>query len=377
MKRKVFKKALALVLAGAVTFGFSACSNSGNSGKEENTENTEKAEENGSAKSDIVVGFSSGCSGTTFRQEGIDDFKKVAEEYKEAGRIKDYKIVNNTNDWDTDEQANIIRDMTNDDEINVIVVNPNSPTDLNGVLEEAVDAGKVVVSADCEVDVEGVTCVSVDHYEWGKKVAEYVCESLQPEGGNVIQIYGAEGHPANNERVKATEDVLKDYDNINMVASETGSWDESTAKEVASQILSAGQKVDGIITQDAMGYGVLSAFHDMQVTPKATFVECGTAAAKLYITMCDETDTVIKMCSQPNPPSIVASGLRIAVNLAEGKTLDEAKLGGLYGTACIYDVHSWYTEDDFQEMYDLVAEKGDDYLLTEYWTDEEAQVFFK
>ena len=106
--------------------------------------------------SDLVVGFSTGAAGTTFRQEGIDDFTKVAEEYKAEGRIKDYKIVNNTTNWDANEQANIIRDFINDDAINVIVVNPNSPTDLNGVLAEAVAAGKTVVAADCEVDVEGV-----------------------------------------------------------------------------------------------------------------------------------------------------------------------------------------------------------------------------
>lgn len=99
------------------------------------------------AGSDLVVGFSTGAAGTTLRQEGIDDFTKVAEEYKAEGRIKDYKIVNNTTNWDANEQANIIRDFINDDEINVIVVNPNSPTDLNGVLAEAVAAGKTVASA--------------------------------------------------------------------------------------------------------------------------------------------------------------------------------------------------------------------------------------
>ena len=109
--------------------------------KEEQTPSTDHA------GSDLVVGFSTGTAGTTFRQEGIDDFTKVAEEYKAEGRIKDYKIVNNTTNWDANEQANIIRDFINDDEINVIVVNPNSPTDLNGVLAEAVAAGKTVVAA--------------------------------------------------------------------------------------------------------------------------------------------------------------------------------------------------------------------------------------
>lgn len=329
----------------------------------------------GSGGSNLVVGFSTGAAGTTFRQEGIDDFTKVAEEYKAQGRIKDYKIVNNTTNWDANEQANIIRDFINDDEINVIVVNPNSPTDLNGVLAEAVAAGKTVVAADCEVDVEGVCCVSIDHYTWGYKVAEYICEALGGKG-NVIQVYGGEGHPANNERIRATDDVLAKYPNIKMISSTSGGWDNQTSKDITSQLLGSGQQIDGVITQDSMGYGCLSAFTDLGKEPKAAFVECGTANAKLYQELLDNGSTM-KMCSQPNPPSIVASGLRVAVNLAEGKQPADSALGGLYGRAFIYDVRSWFTDANFQDMKALVESEGDDYLLTEYWTEDEVQAFFK
>ena len=85
----------------------------------------------------------------------------------------------------------------------------------------------------------------------------------------------------------------------------------------------------------------------------------------------------MKMCSQPNPASIVASGLRMAVNLAEGKEPADGGLGGLYGRCFIYDVQAWFTEDTFQDMKALVENEGDDYLLTEYWTEDEAQAFFK
>lgn len=55
---------------------------------------------------DLVVGFTSGSSGTSWRDQMIDDFKEVAEEYKADGRLKDYKIVNNTTNGDATEQAN-------------------------------------------------------------------------------------------------------------------------------------------------------------------------------------------------------------------------------------------------------------------------------
>lgn len=370
------KRLVALLLSGMMTLGMlSGCGGGGEAGGDTPDPNAQAGGDAPASSSGIVVGFSTGAAGTTFRQEGIDDFTTVAEEYKAEGRIKDYKIVNNTTNWDSNEQANIIRDFINDDSINVIVVNPNSPTDLNGVLAEAVAAGKTVVAADCEVDVEGVYCVSIDHYAWGERVAKYICEALDGKG-NVIQVYGGEGHPANNERIRATEDVLKNYPDINLVASTSGGWDNQVAKQVTSQILGGGTEIDGLITQDSMGFGCLTAFTDLGKCPKAAFIECGTANYKEYVKLKEEGKD-IKVCSQPNPPSIVASGLRIAVNLAEDKQLDESKLGGLYGRACIYDVKNWYTDDNIADVEPLLEGKGDDYLLTEYWSEDEAQAFFK
>lgn len=370
------KRLAAFVLSIAMVVGLLAgCGSSSSTSTSGSASGSTSGSAATSAKSDIVVGFSTGAAGTTFRQEGIDDFTKIAEEYKSEGRIKDYKIVNNTTNWDATEQAGIIRDFINDDTINVIVINPDSPTDLNGVLEEAVAAGKTVVAVDCEVDVEGVYCVSIDHYTWGEKVANYICDALGGTG-NVIQVYGGEGHPANNERIRATSDVLAKNTGITMLSSTTGGWDEETAKNVTSQILGSGQKVDGVITQDSMGYGCLQAFVELGQCPKAAFVECGTANVKLAKELIEKGND-FKFCSQPNPPSIVASGLRIAVNLAEGKTPKADSLGGLYGRAFIYDVKAWYTEKDIDTMLSQFESKGDDYLYTEYWTEDEAQAFFK
>ena len=143
------KKLAALLLSALMllTLATGCGGNGGNTSTPSDSQKEEQTPSTDHAGSDLVVGFSTGAAGTTFRQEGTDDFTKVAEEYKAEGRIKDYKIVNNTTNWDANEQANIIRDFINDDEINVIVVNPNSPTDLNGVLAEAVAAGKTVVAA--------------------------------------------------------------------------------------------------------------------------------------------------------------------------------------------------------------------------------------
>ena len=124
------KKVMSLVLSAILATGMLAGCGGGSS-DDANASNETNGES--AATSDIVVGFSTGAAGTTFRQEGIDDFTAIAEEYKAEGRIRDYKSVNNTTNWESNEQAISIRDFTSDGVTNCIVVNNNSPTTTTGV----------------------------------------------------------------------------------------------------------------------------------------------------------------------------------------------------------------------------------------------------
>lgn len=368
------KKILAVMFSALMVFSMLAgCTSKTDSSSRTESEKIDSAGTQANS-SDIVVGFSTGASGTAFRTIGTEEFKAACEEYKNEGRIKDYKVVDNVTNFDANEQANIIRDFVNDPAINVIVVNPNSPTDLNGVLEEAVAADKTVVVVDCEVDVEGVTCVSIDHYNWSKKAAKFICENAGE--GNAIQIYGGDGHPANNARIEATYDVLKEYPNIKLVADTTGGWDNQVAKQATSQILGGGQQIDMVFTQDSMAEGCLSAFMDLGKEPKVMFGECGTAYVKKWNELRESGSEMI-VCTQPNPPSIVVSGLRIALALADGKEFKDGTLAGINGATYYYEVKSWYTDDNFDELWEILKDKPDDYLLTESLNEQDAQALFK
>ena len=109
-----------------------------------------------------VVGISTGSSGTSWRNIMIDALKTVGDEYKAAGVIKDYKLVNNVTNGDATEQANIIRDFTAQ-KVDIILVNPNSPDALKiKRIKEAQDAGILVVSFDATVTAPNVLNVTLD-----------------------------------------------------------------------------------------------------------------------------------------------------------------------------------------------------------------------
>ena len=317
-----------------------------------------------------TVGISTGSSGTTWRNIMIDALEEVGSEYKDAGKIADYKIVNNVNNGDATEQANILRDFISQG-VDIILVNPNSPDALNGVIAEAQDAGILVLAFDATVTAPDVVNVTLDHYAWNLKNVEFIFETIQK--GNVIQVHGLDGHPANNERLKATEDVLKNYPEITMIANTSGGWDQTKAKEVTTQIIGSGKQIDGAITQDGMGFGVFSAFKDANKLPKVMFGDPGTAFFKEWKALRD-AGADFKACAQPNPPGIGGTGFRIALNLFNGMEFNDGVLtDGTY----FYKVSSFYTDENFDEAWEMLKDKPDDYLLSEIMSQSAVDELFK
>lgn len=316
------------------------------------------------------VGISTGSSGTSWRDIMIAALEEVGKEYKDAGKIADYKLVNNITNGDATEQANIIRDFISIG-VDIIMVNPNSPGALNGVIEEAQDEGILVVAFDATVTAPDVLNVTLDHYAWNTKNVEYIFSTLKK--GNAIEIYGLEGHPANNDRVRATDDVLKKYPDIKMIARTSGFWDQTKAKEVASQIIGSGKQIEAVVTQDGMAFGVLSAFLDTNKLPKVMFGDPGTAFFKEWKKLRDK-GADFKACAQANPPGIGGTAFRMALQLFNGK---EFKAGILKDNTYFYKVGVFITDDNFDEGWEALKDKPDDYLLSEIMSEDKVAELFK
>jgi len=317
-----------------------------------------------------VVGISTGSSGTSWRDIMIAAMQEVGDEYKAAGKIADYKIVNNITNGDATEQANILRDFISQG-MDIIMVNPNSPDALNGVIKEAQEEGILVVSFDATVTAPGVVNITLDHYAWNKKNVEFIASTLQK--GNAVQIYGLEGHPANNERIRATYEVLANYPDIKLIADTSGYWDQTKAKEVATQIIASGQQIDAVITQDGMAFGILSAFLDANKLPKVMYGDPGTAFFKEWKKLRDQ-GADFKACTQPNPPGIGGTAFRIALQLYNGKNF---KPDILKDNTFYYQVSMFVTDENFDEAWELLKDKPDDYLLSEIMSEEEVAALFE
>ena len=324
----------------------------------------------------FTIGVSNPFISSEYRTQMIDNLITINEEYKALGLTKDLVIEN----FDTDVAGQIeqIENLINAG-VDAMLVNPGDAVALNQILEEAVNMGILVFSIDQEIEAKGVINVGHNQYEWARISAAWLAENLKE--GNVVQIEGFIGHPANDLRMAAVADVFSDYPGIKVLASESGFWDEATGQQVMSDFLAAYPNIDGYWTQDGMAIGALEAI--IAANPDPLPLGVGEARVKFLQLWAEmlKKDPDYKTIAVANAPGVNATALRIAVEMLLGKELDKSILSGQFGSTVVIDVPIVVTPENFDEVYKEYGASGkypDSYLLDGIMTrDEVLKAFFK
>ena len=316
----------------------------------------------------FTIGISNPFISSEYRTQMIQELKDVNEEYKTAGVTAD--LVIESADTDVAGQIQQLQNLISKG-VDAILVNPGDVSGLNATLEEAVAKGIIVISVDQEIGAKGVYNVGIDQKEWAKTSAKWLAEKLGGKG-NIVEIEGFPGHPANVARMNGVDEVLKDYPDIKVLAKDTGKWDEATGQQVMSQFLASFPTLDGYWTQDGMAIGALQAV--MAANPAKWPVAVGEGRCQFLSLWNDvlKTNPDFETIAVANPPGVSPTGLRIAVNMLLGKKIDETKLTGEFAHMFTIPVPVVVTKDNFQEVFTTVCkDKPTTYLLDGIMTDEE------
>ena len=321
-----------------------------------------------------TIGISNPFITSEYRTQMIDDLETTNEEYMALGLTNE--LVIESENTDVAGQLQQIENLMNQS-VDAILVNPGDAVALNQILEEAVEAGIVVISIDQEIEAEGVVNVGHNQKEWAQTSAAWFAEELQE--GDVVLIEGFIGHPANEYRMSGVHEVFEDYPGINVLASETGSWDEATGQQVMADFLAAYPDLDGYWTQDGMAIGAMEAVKAAGLDEYPLGVGEGRVKfLKLWKEALD-ADPEFKSFAVANAPGVAATGLRIAMELLQGKELKDESLSGQFGTTVIVPIPVIVTPDNFAEIYAEYVDGGfpDSYLLDGIMTLEEIQALFE
>lgn len=319
----------------------------------------------------FVIGVSNGFVGSEWRTQMIQQIEDVVQEFNDNGVA--VELVVESADTDVQGQVQQIQNLINRG-VNAIIVNPNDQNALNSALEEAVEAGIVVIAVDQEIGAAGAYNVVIDQKEWAKISAQWLADQLGGQG-DIVLIEGFVGHPANEARMAGVQEVLDANPGLNVVGRESGMWDQATGQQVMSDFLASLPNIDGVWTQDGMAQGALTAIQT--ANPDEWPVMVGEARAgylQLWNTILAENPDFTSI-GVVNPPYVGAAGVRVAAQLLCGDTVDEAQLAGPFGNSLYVAIPEPITSDSFQAEYEAIADAPASYTLDTFVSQGEADAF--
>lgn len=151
--------------------------------------------------------------------------------------------------------------------IDLLIVAPNQVQTISPAIDRAYDKGIPVIVFERKTNSQKFTAfISADNYEMGRVMGEYIAGQLDGKG-RVMEIMGLKGSSPAIERHNGFTDALKDYPDIEVVATLQGDWTEESAYKAISNWQSAvSQKpIDFVFAQnDRMAMGARKALKESQ-----------------------------------------------------------------------------------------------------------------
>lgn len=319
--RKWAAAAASLVLIG----GLAACSSSDSASdapaeseqteavvEEEAAAPAEPAEEAEASGGDFVIGVSNTLVGNGWREQMICSIKAQALASGQVAQV----IVANENGGPT-EQIGQLRDLISQG-VDAIIVNPTDSEQLNPIIDEAAAQGIIVVAVDSAVTSENAYVATNDQEAYGYLGAKALFEAMGGSG-NVVEMRGIEGVPADTDRHNGFMRALEEFPDINVVAETFTGWDFTQGTQQAVDLINSGQQIDGIWTS-GIDYPVVSAYTDNGDTPVPVVGADNNEFINLTASLADAGFTGIVVS---NPAVIGAVGTTVALQALNGESPDK------------------------------------------------------
>ena len=152
--------------------------------------------------------------------------------------------------------------------VDLLIVAPNQVATISPAIDRAYDKGIPVIVFERKTSSQKYTAfMSADNFEMGRVMGEYIASQLHGKG-RVMEIMGLKGSSPAIERHNGFADALKDYPNIETVATLQGDWTEESGYEATRQWLSENPStpVDYVFGQnDRMAMGARKAFVELGI----------------------------------------------------------------------------------------------------------------
>src|SRR5262245_41791603 len=257
----------------------------------------------------FVLGVSNTLVGNGWREEMICAVKAQAL----ASGVVSKVIVADRNGGPA-EQAADIRNLISAG-ANAIIINPSSSTALNSVIAQAESRGIKVVSVDQRVTAPQAHNVTNDQVAYGRLGAMWLFKQMGGKG-NVVEMRGIAGVPADTDRHTGFMQAKKKYPGIKVVKQTFTGWQFANGGKQILDILNSGVKVDGVWTS-GIDYTVVNAFK----TAGKPYVPVVGADNNEFLRQLQALYPGFKGAAVTNPATIGGVGASVAIKLLSGGTV--------------------------------------------------------
>jgi|GEM_PF-908830 len=200
--------------------------------------------------------------------------------------------------------------------VDAILIDAASPTGLNGILNQAVARGVLVIAFDNNVTSKHVLTVNISQYELGRTLADFLAKKLGGKG-NVIMVTGVSGTQVDEDRNRGADSVWSQNPGIKVVNRYNGMWDSSVAERNTAAVLPSLPKIDGVWCQGGTD-GVIKAFISANRPMPVVAGECENGFRK-FMTPEGYMGHKVEGMSIGSPPFLSAISLELACRILRGK----------------------------------------------------------
>ena len=211
----------------------------------------------------LVVGFS---------QIGAESEWRTAntESIKESARELGIELLFSDAQQKQENQIKAIRTFIAQ-QVDVIGVSPVVETGWESVFQEAKDAGIPIILVDRRADVSPdlyATHLGSDFVEEGRNAGRVMVDLLNGEG-KIVELAGTLGSAPANDRAKGFREILADYPDMHIMASQSADFTRAKGKEVMEGVLEEyGDDIDAVFAHnDDSAIGAIKAIEEYGLKP--------------------------------------------------------------------------------------------------------------
>ncbi len=261
-----------------------------------------------SAMDKVVVGVSNTLIGNGWREEMICSIKAQAEASGMVSKV----VVANRNGGPSEQIADL-RNLISAG-ANIIIINPSDREALNPVIKQAADKGIIVVAVDQAVSAPEAYVLTNDQKAYAQLGAEWLFKQLGGKG-NVVEMRGIDGVPADADRHEGFIAAMKNYPDIKVVASTFTGWALDKGAQQMKDLLASGKQIDGVWTS-----GIDSVVVDAFKTAGKAYVPVIGADNNGFVgQLIDLKGAGFTGAAVTNPPSVGGAGLAVALDVLQKK----------------------------------------------------------